>query len=232
MRKIALVCLFVMAAALTGCGPSEPPAQDFSQPEETAPPQQEAQPTETPTEAPTEAPKEPEETPQAQPAETASPEPVQTPEPTPENKTVGAASTKVLDHDADRTKNLKLAVASVNGTTLNPGETFSFNKVVGVRSKQRGYRDAIIYVDDEKKEATGGGVCQISSTLFQAARSGGFEIVERHEHTLDVPYANKGDDAAVAYGTLDFQFKNTKDYPVFITMKVDNDKVTAVIQRK
>ena len=88
-------------------------------------------------------------------------------------------------------------------------EVFSFNGIVGERTRERGFEKGYIFVGNQKVIGMGGGICQISSTLFNAARGAGMEIVERHPHMRKVDYVEPGNDATVAYGELDFRFKNS-----------------------
>jgi len=137
--------------------------------------------------------------------------------------------TRVYDRQAGRMKNLKLASKKVNGFKLNPGDVFSFNGVVGRRTESKGYKEGIVFIKGEKVKKIGGGICQLSTTLYIAAKGSGLEIIERHEHDLDVPYAKRGTDATVAYNYLDLKFKNTLDVPITIKCSVDKKKVAVSI---
>ncbi|KPU45731.1 vancomycin B-type resistance protein VanW [Oxobacter pfennigii] len=142
---------------------------------------------------------------------------------------IGAYETSLMDKSSKRSKNISLASKQINGYVVNPGETFSFNQVVGERTKERGFLSAKIIVNGKYDEGTGGGVCQLSSTLFNAVKKSNLEIVERHPHSKKVAYVGEGRDAAVNYGSLDFKFKNNKDYPVQIKAGVKNGKVYTYI---
>lgn len=142
---------------------------------------------------------------------------------------LGSYQTTILDRDRDRVKNIRLAVNEINGYTMQPGDVFSFNEVVGKRKAQKGYRIAKILVNGKGKEAIGGGICQLSSTLYNAVEKSGLEVVERHPHSKDVYYVPLGQDATVNYGSLDFKFRNTKDYPIKITARAKNGKVNVWI---
>lgn len=120
--------------------------------------------------------------------------------------------------NAKRTTNLSLAAASINNIILQPGETFSFNQVVGKRTAARGYQEASVIVNNAYEDGLGGGVCQVASTLFNAVLLANLKPVERGNHSLMITYAPAGFDAAVMWPWLDFQFKNTQDYPVKIKM--------------
>ncbi len=153
------------------------------------------------------------------------PEPTPAPEPTP----IGSAQTKILDWADNRIHNIRLAVGKINGYTLVPGQGFSFNQVVGPRTANRGYRTATVLLHGEKTQDYGGGVCQVSTTLFQAARAAGLTITERHSHQKDVGYAHPGDDAAVDYGNKDMSFTNSTNQKVTIEASVGNGVVGVVI---
>ena len=154
----------------------------------------------------------------------------QTPRPTAASeKVIGTFQTKILDTDPERVNNLALCANSLNGTLVASGEEFSFNKTVGERTSDKGYKPARILTGDEADCAVGGGVCQISSTLFNAAADAGMEIVERHNHQNEVHYVEIGRDAAVSYGTLDFRFKNPLQNSVRINIAAENGAVTAKI---
>ena len=118
--------------------------------------------------------------------------------------------------DVDRSTNLRLACQKINGTVLLAGETFSYNKVVGERTIAAGYKNAKIYEAGQVVDGLGGGICQISSTLYNAALLANLEIVERRNHQFVTSYVEAGRDATVVYGLTDFKFKNTRKYPVRI----------------
>lgn len=126
-------------------------------------------------------------------------------------------------NDANRAENIKLAVSKINGTILAPGETFSFNKVVGPRTTAEGYKVAHVYSDGKIVDDVGGGICQVSTTLFNASLFSDMGIVQRANHMFTVGYVPKGQDAAVAYDYLDFKFKNTTSWPVKIEGWVTDD---------
>lgn len=113
-----------------------------------------------------------------------------------------------------RTNNLILACKAINGKVLLPGETFSFNGVVGQRTAAKGYKEAAVYVGMDTVGQLGGGVCQVASTIYCAALYADMEIVERTAHTFYGGYTPGGMDATVYYGSLDFKFKNSSDFPI------------------
>lgn len=118
--------------------------------------------------------------------------------------------------EVNRTHNLSKAAGIINGTVLQPGQIFSYNNRVGPRTLETGFRDAPVIVGNTLEPGLGGGICQVSSTLYNAVLLAGLEIVERHNHGLAVSYVPLGMDATVAYGFLDFRFKNNTDYPIYI----------------
>jgi len=139
---------------------------------------------------------------------------------------LGEFSTPIVDSDADRLGNIDLAISRLNGYRITSGETFSFNEVVGARTFEAGYRDAIIFLEDDKQMGLGGGICQVSTTLYNAAINSGLEITERHAHKVKVPYIEQGKDATIS-DTLDLKIKNNKDYDIRITVTRDDKHVKA-----
>ncbi len=137
---------------------------------------------------------------------------------------VGAYTTWVSGSE-ERHSNIRLAVNAINNTLLWPGEVFSFNTVVGPRGMAQGYLPAPIIMQGQSEMGFGGGVCQVSSTLFNAVESAGAEIIERHQHSKRVHYVPMGKDATVTYGYLDFRFKNTLQGPIIIKAGISGGKV-------
>jgi len=129
-------------------------------------------------------------------------------------------STKYSVRATSRTTNLKLAASKINGTVLMPGETFSYNKVVGARTIAAGYKEAPIYVSGEVVDGLGGGICQITSTLYNAVVYANLNVVERTNHQFVPSYVTASRDATVVYGSLDFKFKNNRNYPIKINCSV------------
>ncbi len=132
---------------------------------------------------------------------------------------LGSFSTNYVNNPS-RTTNLKLAANKINGTVLLPGETFSYNKVVGERTIAAGYKNAAIYQNGEVVDGLGGGICQISTTLFNAALFANLDIVELHNHQFVPSYVGAGRDATVAYGSKDFKFKNSRKYAIKLECSV------------
>ena len=133
---------------------------------------------------------------------------------------ISSFSTKYSASNRDRTTNLKLASDKINGTVIMPGEIFSYNTVVGKRTIAAGYKEAPIYENGKVVDGLGGGICQISTTLYNAALYANLEIVERRNHQFVPSYSAAGRDATVVYGAIDFKFKNTRSYPIKIICSV------------
>ena len=125
----------------------------------------------------------------------------------------------------NRTANVRLAAKLINGTILNPGEEFSYNKTVGPRTKERGFLEAGVFASGEVVDGIGGGICQVSSTLYMAAIRANMKITERRNHAFYVDYTPKGEDATVVYGAIDFRFVNTSKYPIKIVATSKNNYI-------
>ena len=138
-------------------------------------------------------------------------------------------STRYDVSDKDRTTNLELACNKINGTVVLSGDTFSYNKVVGARTAGAGYKNAKIYEAGKVVDGIGGGICQISSTLYNAVLNANLEIVERKNHQFVTSYVEPGMDATVVYGLTDFKFKNTRQYPVRVVATAKNGIATVTI---
>ena len=125
-----------------------------------------------------------------------------------------------------RTTNLRLASEAINGYILKPGATFSFNDVVGERTKDKGYQEAAVYAGGNTVDQLGGGICQIASTLYYGALLCDLEIVERAAHMYTVDYVPMGCDATIYWDSgLDFKFKNNTDYPIKIVVYLEDGSV-------
>lgn len=129
---------------------------------------------------------------------------------------IGRYVTSFNPGNKNRSTNIQLATEAINNTVVFPGETFSFNKVVGRRTEAKGYQRAKVIVRGEYSEDIGGGICQVSSTLFNAVDNAGLEVVQRFSHSRDVPYIPPGRDATVSWYGPDFGFKNNYNQPVLI----------------
>lgn len=127
---------------------------------------------------------------------------------------LGTFTTRYDAGNVSRTTNLAIACKKLNGQVIQPGEVFSYNKALGKRSVENGYKEAAVYVNGGVENGLGGGICQISSTLYNTVLFANLGIVERHQHSFTTSYVDPGRDATVVYGALDFKFKNTRKYPV------------------
>ena len=131
--------------------------------------------------------------------------------------------------DKDRTTNLQLACNKINGKVIMPNETFSYNKTLGARTSAAGYKNAKVYEAGQVVDGIGGGICQISSTLYNAVLRANLEIVERRNHQFVTSYVEAGMDATVVYGMTDFKFKNTRKYAIKIKANATNGVATVEI---
>lgn len=122
----------------------------------------------------------------------------------------------------NRSNNLSIAADKINGTIIMPGEIFSYNKVVGARTIEAGYKEAGAYSGGGVVQSVGGGICQISSTIYNTALLANLEIVDRSNHQFQTSYVAAGRDATVSWGYLDFKFKNTRTYPIKIVSSAKN----------
>lgn len=128
-----------------------------------------------------------------------------------------------------RNKNIELSSQSIHNVIVGVDDYFSFNTQVGPRTEERGYQPATEIVNGEFVMGIGGGICQTSSTLFNAVDQLGVQYVERHHHSLNVGYVPKGRDATVSYGSLDFRFQNTTGVPFLIQAIYSKDSITVQI---
>ncbi|GIO25960.1 VanW family protein [Ornithinibacillus bavariensis] len=138
---------------------------------------------------------------------------------------IGSYVTYYRPSNKERSHNIKLAAEAINNVVVFPGENFSFNKVVGKRTKEKGYLRAPVIVRGELSEDIGGGICQVSSTLFNAVSLKGIEIVERYSHSRNVPYVPPGKDATVSWWGPDFIFRNEYSHPILIRAKAIDGKM-------
>ncbi len=135
---------------------------------------------------------------------------------------ISSFSTKYDASNINRSGNLKIAAKKINGLVLMPQEEFSFNEVVGKRTIEEGYTNAKIYENGQVVDGLAGGICQISSTLYNAVLLGNLEVTTRRNHSFTSSYVPAGRDATVVYGVQDFKFKNTRNYPIKIEANVAN----------
>lgn len=139
--------------------------------------------------------------------------------------------TTVFDSsNTNRSSNIALAAKTINGIVLNPGETFSYNKIIGDTTKEKGYKLGGAYVGGKVVQAYGGGICQVSTTLYNAVLYANLEIVKRYNHSYAVSYVPAGRDATVSYGGKDFKFKNNRKYPVKIVANAKNGSISISIK--
>ncbi len=146
---------------------------------------------------------------------------------------IATYSTRHPGHIDDKERNVNLEIASrkIDGLIVPPGGKFSFNKVVGPRTRQYGFKEAGVISQGKVIPGLGGGICQVSTTLYRVALLSGMKIDERHNHSIydGIEYADRGLDAAVSWGSKDFRFTNALDIPILITSKAGNGCVDVAI---
>ena len=144
------------------------------------------------------------------------------------NSVLGQFSTSFNDHSA-RGSNIYVAGKSTSDILIMPSDLFSYNKATGARTWSNGYKTAKVIVGGRYINGEGGGVCQVSTTIYNAALISGLDIVEVHNHTYPSHYVAKGRDAAVSYGYIDLKFKNNFAHPIYIKNIVSNGAITSKI---
>ena len=145
---------------------------------------------------------------------------------------LGIFTTKFNPGSKNRAANIHLASSKIHNTIIHPGEEFSFNTMLGPTNEANGYEIATVFVDGREEESFGGGVCQVSSTLYNAAAAAGMTITEHHNHSLPVHYVEEGKDAATSYGGKDFKFRNDLPHPISIYSEASGEgslKVSIVL---
>lgn len=142
---------------------------------------------------------------------------------------LGKYQTVFSNNGDGRTTNIKLATNKINGYVMNPGDVFSFNGVVGPRTYSAGFKDANVFGASGVEQGVGGGICQVSSTLYLATLYSDLQIVSRRNHNYVVAYAPAGLDATVSYGTIDFKFKNNMQNPIKIKAEVSGNNMIVKI---
>lgn len=142
---------------------------------------------------------------------------------------LGEYTSKYNGNLVNRTKNVSLAAGFVNGTIIMPGQTFSYNRVVGKRTAERGFREATVYTGEGTEEGLGGGICQVSSTIYCAQLRANLKTVSRTNHSYTVVYVPLGQDATVSYGALDYVFENDTNYPIKIETVMGGGRLTVRI---
>ena len=131
-------------------------------------------------------------------------------------------STSFKSSNSNRSTNIRLCASKINGVVLMPGETFSFNSTVGKRTPEAGYKEAPAYLNGKTIMDYGGGICQVSSTLYNAVLYSNLEITERYNHGYQPSYVKSGLDATVSWGGPDFKFTNNRNYPIKIMTDTSN----------
>jgi len=144
-------------------------------------------------------------------------------------KTIGQYTTYYNSNNKSRSNNIDLASRAIDNRYVFPGERFSFNSTVGERTALKGYKRAKVIVRGEVAEGIGGGICQISSTLFNAVDRAGMKIVQRYSHSRNVTYVPPGRDATVSWYGPDFVFENPYDHPVLIRSFAGAGAITVLI---
>ncbi|MDF2882403.1 MAG: VanW family protein [Clostridiaceae bacterium] len=130
---------------------------------------------------------------------------------------------------AERANNIALATRGIDGTVLMPGDSFSFNGVLGKRTAEKGYKSAHVIVGTQVVDDFGGGICQVSTTLYNTVLRANVTATERSHHTLPSAYIGLGMDATVDYGNLDYKFTNTLSYPMYIAGRADGTNVSFIV---
>lgn len=138
---------------------------------------------------------------------------------------LGKYSSSYASSSKNRAANVELAARKIDGIILMPDEEFSYNKTVGKRTAENGFKEAPVFENGETVQGMGGGVCQVSSTLYSAVLYANLPVLERQSHSLTVSYVPKGQDATVAYGSIDFRFKNNTKGPIKISAKTGGKNI-------
>ena len=137
------------------------------------------------------------------------------------NARIGYFVTRFNPGDAGRTQTVRLAIKIIDGTMVPPGAVFSVNDIVGERTAARGFGTGHVFVDGKMEVQQGGGMCQVATTLFNAAMLADLKIVERKQHVRTIPYADPGRDATVYFGQKDFKFQNNTPAPIYVSYKTN-----------
>ena len=151
----------------------------------------------------------------------------------PKEEKLSEFSTKIYDKTDERQKNVEITCSTLNEQIVKKGEEFSFTNVIGKATPNKGYEKAKIFdKQGNVEEGYGGGICQVSTTLYNAVKDiSGITITERHDHSNTVPYAKKGDDAAVAHGSYDFKFINNTDSDIIIHAESNGSNVIVTVNK-
>lgn len=149
------------------------------------------------------------------------------------DKEIASYTSTLYDNQESRVYNITKACSILNGTIIKPGEEFSFNNKIGPMGEENGFKKATGFDSDGKLiQISGGGMCQISSTLYNVALLANLEITERHAHSRRVNYVPADKDATIYYGSLDLKFINNTDSDIKITAENDNYSVTIKMFKK
>ena len=143
---------------------------------------------------------------------------------------LGAQMTYYAGSTAERINNIRLAAAKLDGLILLPGESFSYNEVVGKRTEEAGFQYADAYSDGQVVPELGGGICQVSSTLYSASLYARMKILSRTNHYFKVGYLDYGMDATVSWGGPDYKFRNDRELPVKIAAYLNEDESSLVVE--
>lgn len=141
------------------------------------------------------------------------------------NTKISTFTTYYRASDVDRTENLRIACSAINGVLLMPGETFSMNKALGPRLAEKGYKEAPVIIESKVIPGLAGGICQVTTTVYNAALLANLPIVERSQHGLVVSYTGPGRDATISGNEIDLKFKNSNKYPIYIQSYLNNGGV-------
>ncbi|RJP34929.1 MAG: hypothetical protein C4527_01280 [Candidatus Omnitrophota bacterium] len=139
---------------------------------------------------------------------------------------LGSCSTPLAGSSPERIQNIRIAVRHISGAILRPNEKFSYNQTVGKREYSRGFLPAPAIVHESLKPVIGGGICQVSSTLFNAVLLSDLKVLERHRHYTPVNYLPLGMDATISWGAKDFRFLNSSKGRIQIIGSVSDFGVT------
>jgi vancomycin resistance protein YoaR len=145
---------------------------------------------------------------------------------------LGEYYTAFNPENESRSHNIRTACAKISQKLLLPGQVFSMDKVLGERTEKNGYRTAKVIVGNELVDGLGGGICQVTSTVYNAVVLSGLEVVERRNHSIPLSYIEMGRDATISYGYIDFKFKNNSDYAVVIEAEAAGGQVHVSIWGK
>ncbi len=138
---------------------------------------------------------------------------------------IASFSTSFNPNNVNRTYNIKLACERINNSLIMPNQVFSMDKALGTRTKENGYKNAPVIIKNQLIEGVGGGVCQVTSTLYVAVLKAKLGVVERVNHSIPLGYVEPGQDATIAEGYIDFKFKNNKEYPILLNAEVSGGQI-------